>query len=67
MTHSDVKVEKIDITQLFRIKCRSKTYYITLPPDLIRQYDLTFGQFLKIHIKEVRKLIQEDDAEEKRE
>lgn len=63
MTHSDVKVEKIDITQLFRLKSRSKTHYITIPPDIIEQYDLSFGQFLKIHIKEVRKPIQEDEAE----
>lgn len=63
MTHPDVKVEKIDITDLFRIKYSAKRFYITIPRKIIDQYQLNSGHYLKVHIKEVRKPFEEEEVE----
>jgi len=63
MTHPEVKVEKIDITDLFKLKATSNRYYIVIPKPIVYQYGLNVGHFLKVHIKEVRKPFEEDAIE----
>jgi len=63
MTQPNVRTQKIDITNIFRLKCKSRSYYITIPIELIRQYELVPGHFLKVHIKEVRKPFEEEVIE----
>lgn len=62
MGHPDVEIEKIDITDYFRLKASSKKHYITIPPTLIRLHDLMVGDFLKIIIVESRRKVKEEDA-----
>jgi len=63
MRHPDVKVEKIGITDLFKVKYSARSYYLTIPKKLVEQYGLTSGHFLKIQIKEVRKPFEEEVVE----
>jgi len=63
MTHPDITVEKIDVTDLFRLKHSSKSWYITIPRILVEQYGLNVGHYLKIHIKEARKPRKWEDQE----
>ena len=60
MRYPDVKVEKIEVTDIFRVKHSAKSYYITIPRKLIEQYGLNSGHFLKIQIKEVRKPFEQE-------
>ena len=63
MTHPNVKTEKIGIINLFRLKYSARSYYITMPLDLVRQYDLKPSHFLKVQIIEVRKPFEEEVIE----
>ena len=57
------KVEKIDVTYLFQLKCSSRSYYVSIPPELVRQYELAPEHVLKLKIIEVRKPFEEEVIE----
>jgi len=63
MPHPDVLVEKIGVTDLFKLKTSAKRYYIIIPRKLIEQYWLVSGHYLKIKIIEARKPFQEEAGE----
>lgn len=58
-----MKIEKIDITYLYKLKLSSRSYYINIPPELVRQYELGPGHVLKLKIIEVRKPFEEEVIE----
>jgi len=64
MGHSNVKIEKIEVTDYYPLKHSSKKYYITLPKQLINLHDLMVGDFLKITILEAKRIRTEEDAED---
>jgi hypothetical protein len=63
MRQASFRTEKIDITNIYKLKVSSRSYYITIPIELIRQYDLVPGHFLKLKFIEVRKPFEEEVVE----
>ncbi|MCK4482473.1 hypothetical protein KAU55_04555 [Candidatus Bathyarchaeota archaeon] len=55
MSHQDIRIEKIGITDIYKVKYSARSWYITIPKKIVRQYGLNSGHFLKVQIKEVRK------------
>lgn len=47
--------EKIGLTELRKLKYSSRTYYITIEPDVVASYGLLPGDLVKIKIVEARK------------
>lgn len=64
MGHPDVKIEKIEVTDYFKLKHSSKKYYITFPPQLIKIHNLMVDDFLKITLLEAKRIRTEEDAED---
>jgi hypothetical protein len=48
-------IEKLGIIDLFPIKSKSHTYYVTIKPIVMDSYDLMTGDVLKLQIVEARK------------
>lgn len=63
MGHPDIKIEKIEVTDYFKLKHSSKKYYITLPKQLMYLHHLAVGDFLKITILEAKRFRTEEDAD----
>jgi len=57
-----ISIEKIGLTYLFPIKFTGNRYYITVPSELIEQFELMMGDRLKLHIIEARKKRDVDEA-----
>jgi len=55
MTSPQISIEKIGLTYLFPIKFTGNRYYVTIPPELMEQFELMMGDRLKLHIIEARK------------
>lgn len=48
-------LEKIGLVELRKLKYSSRTYYITLEPDVVASYGLLPGDLVKIKLVEARK------------
>lgn len=60
-------LEKIGLVELRKLKYSSRTYYITIEPDVIASYGLLPGDLIKIKIIEARKDRERAKDEPKRE
>jgi hypothetical protein len=48
-------IEKLGIVDLFPVKSKSHTSYITIKPIVLDSYDIMTGDVLKVQVIEVRK------------
>ena len=66
MPNPIIEVEKIGLTYLFRLAYTGNRYYITIPKQIVDQFELMFGDQLKIKLIEARKNreVHEDVLEE---
>jgi len=55
MTNPIIEVEKIGLTYLFRLAYTGNRYYINIPKPIVEQFELMFGDQLKIKLIEARK------------
>lgn len=66
-----IEIEKVGLTYVFPLKFSGNRYYITIPKPIIEQFELMFGDQLKIKIieawknREVHESVLEEILEDK--
>jgi hypothetical protein len=60
--HIKIRVAKISSEWPSQLTVRGSSYYLRVPKDFIDYYELASGDWLKVRVTEVKRLITQEDS-----